>query len=110
MREFASALLLTAAMALVVPSDGAQAAGRHSLRLACENGRNYPVHPKAVSDEGDLVTGFIRVRRHNVPIRLVPMGEGYRYAGRGIWFDGVAGDAVLNWGTRRAVSCSLQQG
>jgi len=112
-REFKAALLLTAAATLLAYSDGAQAGGRqnHRLWLACENGRNYPVRPKAISDEGDLVTGYIRVsRHHNVPIRLIPMGEGYRYAGRSIWFDGVAGDVVLNWGKRGAVPCSLQQG
>jgi hypothetical protein len=106
-------VLLTSVISLTAHAGGAHAAGRqsHNLWLACENGRNYSIQAKAVSDEGDLVTGYIHLRRHrSVPIRLIPMGEGYRYAGRAIWLDGVAGNAILNWGTRRAVACSVHQG
>jgi hypothetical protein len=79
--------------------------------LACENGHNYPIRPIAVSREYDLVTGYLLNMgpRHAVHLRLVPMGVGYRYTGRGIWFDGLRGEAVLNWGTRNEVPCTVAQ-
>ena len=79
--------------------------------LACENGRNYPIRPLAVSREYDLVTGYLLSTGsgHSIHVRLVPMGVGYRYAGRGVWFDGLRGEAVLNWGTRRAVPCTVER-
>jgi hypothetical protein len=112
-RKFLTGMLLVGAMTLVAHSKEARATDQplHGIWLACDNGRNYPVRPVAVSDEGDLVTGYIVVGRHrNVHIRLIPMGEGYRYAGLGIWFDGLGGDAVLNWGRPGAVPCTVQQG
>jgi hypothetical protein len=81
-----------------------------SIWLNCDNGRTYPIRPAAVSVEGDMVTGhLITGRGRGVHIRLMPMGDGYRYAGLGIWFDGLRGNAVLNWGTPRAVSCTVTQ-
>jgi hypothetical protein len=38
-------------------------------------------------------------------VRLIPMGDGYRYAGRGVWLDGIRGDATLHFGQHRAVDC-----
>jgi hypothetical protein len=35
------------------------------------------------------------------------MGAGYRYAGRGIWLDGVRNEAVLNFGARQAITCEV---
>ena len=79
--------------------------------LDCENGRFYPIRPLAVSDLGDFVTGYIVTGRgRGVHIRLVPMGDGYRYAGRGIWFDGVLQEAVLYWGTPAATACVVVYG
>jgi hypothetical protein len=78
--------------------------------LACEDGRNYPIRAAAVSEDGDLVTGYLVTGHGQIHIRLIPMGDGYRYAGRGIWFDGLRADAVLNWGTPRAVNCTVTQG
>ena len=79
--------------------------------LACENGREYPIHPVAVSREYDLVTGYMLMTGHGrgVHMRLIPMGSGYRYAGPGVWFDGLRGNAVLNWGTRNEVPCHVMQ-
>jgi hypothetical protein len=37
------------------------------------------------------------------------MGSGYRYAGAGVWFDGLRGNAVLNWGTVGEVPCKVLQ-
>ncbi len=79
--------------------------------LACENGHNYPLRPLGVSREYDLVTGYLLStgEKHSIHLRLVPMGVGYRYTGHGIWFDGLRGEAVLNWGTRHEVPCTVAQ-
>jgi hypothetical protein len=78
------------------------------LTLSCENGRSYPLCPIAVSDEGEIVTGRLALGAgRGVHVRLVPMGAGYRYIGRNIWFDGVRGDAVLYFSKRNAVACSV---
>ena len=79
--------------------------------LACENGRNYPLHPLAVSREADLVTGYLLVtgRGRGVHMRLIPMGSGYRYAGPGVRFDGMRQQAVLNWGRPDEVPCTVMQ-
>ena len=80
------------------------------LRLTCENGHSYPLCPIAVSEEGELVTGHLSLGpgRRGVHVRLVPMGVGYRYIGRGVWFDGLRGDATLFLGKDRAVSCAVE--
>ena len=78
------------------------------LTLSCENGRSYPLCPIAVTDEGEIVTGRLGLApRRGVHMRLVPMGVGYRYIGRNIWFDGVREDAVLYFGKHRAVACTV---
>jgi hypothetical protein len=41
-------------------------------------------------------------------VRLVPMGVGYRYIGRGIWFDGLRGDATLFLGKNNAIACTVE--
>lgn len=86
---------------------GPAAAGSCSeLVLTCENGRAYPICPIAVSVAGEVVTATLG----NYPgsyVRLVPMGVGYRYAGRGIWFDGLRNDAILNLGKNRQFACSV---
>lgn len=78
------------------------------LTLACENGRHYPLRPRAVSVVGEVVTGYLVLSpRHRIHMRLIPMGDGYRYAGRGVWFDGIRGDAELFEGPRRSMACSV---
>jgi len=91
--------------ALTLASTGAGASG---LALSCENGRSYPIVVRAVSNAGDLVTGYLQVApRRTLHFRLVPMGTGYRYAGYGFWFDGVQGNAMLNVGKYPPVACEL---
>lgn len=76
--------------------------------LSCEDGRVYPLVARGVTDDGDVVTGYIVFSpRRSVHIRLMPMQEGYRYAGRGVWLDGVRGAAELNLGKRKTVSCDV---
>ena len=113
-------LALGALIGSVVASTLAQADGfaagpgpisAQKMWLSCENGRDYPLHPLAVSREFDLVTGYLLVTGHGrgVHMRLIPMGSGYRYAGRGVWFDGMRGQAVLNWGRPDEVPCRVMQ-
>ncbi len=102
-----------AALALAV--SGPMAATAHPLPpdylLSCENGRTSPIRARAVTVDGDLVTGYLYTGRHRgAHIRLVPMGAGYRYITRGVWVDGWRGDAELNFGKHRALACTVTHG
>jgi hypothetical protein len=100
----ALALLLAA-----TSSDGAVAGPGGSFSVACANGHHYPLRARAISPAGELVTGYLYTRPgRGVHVRLIPMGRGYRYAGRGIWLDGIREVAVLNFGKRHAVACTVQ--
>jgi hypothetical protein len=111
--KHAGLALSTTMLSLVLagPSFAAAHVDGQKMWLACENGRNYPIEPIAVSRFSDLVTGYLlrTGTGHAVHLRLVPMGNGYRYEGPGMWFDGVRGDAVLDWGTPYAVPCTVMQ-
>jgi hypothetical protein len=79
--------------------------------LSCENGRTYPIQARAVTVDGDLVTGYVRTRHHRgAHIRLVPMGAGYRYIARGVWLDGWRSDAELNLGPHKPLACTVTRG
>ena len=102
-----TAALCVAALAAPAP---AIAGGYCSeMALSCENGRTYPLCPIAVSDEGDLVTGqLVLAPGRGVHVRLMPLGNGYRYAGRGVWFDGIRQDATLFFGMHSPpVQCTV---
>jgi hypothetical protein len=103
-----AALMLPVALSITA---GAESIAAQKLWLSCENGREYPIHPLAVSREYDLVAGYLLTtgHGHRVHLRLIPMGTGYRYAGPGVWFDGLRGEAVLNWGRPDAVACHVTQ-
>ena len=106
--------ILGALLLPLVLSAPAAAAGHvdgQRMWLACDNGHNYPIQALALSRENDLVTGYLLQTGTGraVKLRLMPMGNGYRYAGQGVWFDGVRGTAVLNWGQPNAVACSVAQ-
>jgi hypothetical protein len=78
--------------------------------LSCTNGHDYPFCSGAVSHLGDVVTGTLVTGPHRgVHMRLIPMGVGYRYAGRGIWFDGYQSAAALNFGKHTSVACTVIQ-
>lgn len=117
MRNAMSILSLTiiVAMSLFATAPG-EAAPRGliagpSLWLSCENGGSYPIRPLAVSNEGDIVTGYLGLRqRQGIHVRLVPMGAGYRYAGRGVWFDGARESVYLYLSKNRPIACTLVQG
>jgi hypothetical protein len=56
------------------------------------------------------VTGhFYLSRHHGLPMRLIPMGEGYRYAGRGIWLDGIREHALLYLSKYRPLACVVSR-
>lgn len=79
-----------------------------ALALSCENGHTYPVRPRAVAIDGDLVTGYlVTVHGQGIHVRLVPMGFGYRYAGPGVWFDGIRGDALLYFSKYHPIACHV---
>lgn len=101
---------------LVSPTSSAVAGGyipmggaSGPIALACDNGRTYPLRVRAVSDIGEIVTGYLVVSRQSIHVRLIPMGDGYRYAGRGIWFDGKRDIAVLYFGEHHATNCTVVQ-
>jgi len=81
------------------------------LQLHCENGHTYPLCPIAVSDIGEVVTGhLVLAPRRGLHVRLVPMGQGYRYIGRGVWFDGVREDGMLYFGNSQPIACKVYHG
>ena len=76
--------------------------------FTCENGHQYPLCPRAVSVEGEVVTASLLTGHSGgVHVRLVPMGVGYRYAGHGIWLDGFRENALLNFGKHHQVACAI---
>jgi len=109
------ALLASLAASTLAHANGVSAGpgpvGAQRMWLSCQNGRDYPLRPLAVSREGDLVTGYLLTtgRGRGVHVRLIPMGSGYRYAGPGVWFDGMRQQAVLNWGRPDEVPCTVMQ-
>lgn len=85
----------------------AAAAHCNTITLVCENARNYGLCPIGVTDVGELVTGTLTTPGPTY-VRLIPMGNGYRYAGRGIWFDGKGSAGRLYLGSdTRSVACSV---
>ena len=97
-------------MAVSAPQQGIAGGYCSDMRLACENGQRYPLCPIAVSEYGELVTAHLALGPgRGVHVRLVPMGVGYRYIGRGVWFDGLRGDATLFLGKDRAIACVVER-
>ncbi|QWG20881.1 hypothetical protein KMZ68_14200 [Bradyrhizobium sediminis] len=83
--------------------------GCSEIVFTCENGRQYPLCPIAVSVVGEIVTASLFTSPRNaMHVRLVPMGVGYRYAGRGVWLDGFRENALLNFGKHTQVACTIQ--
>jgi len=103
--------MIGAAFALALASPFAAIAHPADFVLSCENGRSYPIRARAVTVDGDLVTGYLYTGRHRgAHIRLVPMGAGYRYITRGVWVDGRRGDAELDFGKHHPLACTVTHG
>ena len=98
-----------AAADLGLMTSGPSAVGSCSeIVFTCENGQSYPLCPIAVSIVGEVVTASLHTGRGATHVRLIPMGVGYRYAGRGIWLDGFRENALLNFGKHSQVACTIQ--
>ena len=78
-------MLPAGAADLGLMTSGPGAVGNCSeIVFTCDNGRQYPLCPIAVSVVGEVVTASLHTgHRGGTHVRLVPMGVGYRYAGRG---------------------------
>lgn len=109
MKMFTSALLAAATILTVSSADAAGFAPGYGGRfvLTCENGANYPFLARSISEIGEVVTGYIGIGRRPVHVRLIPMGDGYRYAGYNLWFDGKDDVAILYFGKTSAVRCTI---
>lgn len=78
--------------------------------IACENGANYRLTSGPVTVPGDIVTAHLYLSPHHaLPVRLIPMGEGYRYAGRGVWLDGIREHALLYLHKYRPLACVVSR-
>ena len=83
--------------------------GCSEIVFVCENGREYPLCPIAVSIAGEVITASLYTSpRGATHVRLIPMGVGYRYAGRGVWLDGFRENALLNFGKHNQIACTIQ--
>jgi hypothetical protein len=78
----------------------------NTITLACEDARSYGLCPIGVTDAGELVTATLTTPGPHY-VRFVPMRNGYRYAGRGIWFDGKGPNGRLFFGQHRSVACAV---
>lgn len=120
--SFAASLAASLGLALVAGSPPASAADLglitsgpsavgscSEIVFTCENGREYSLCPIAVTIAGEVVTASLFTGRHSAThVRLIPMGVGYRYAGRGIWLDGFRENALLNLGKHIQIACTIQ--
>ena len=98
-----------AAADLGIMTSGPRSVGSCSeIVFTCENGRTYPLCPIAVSVVGEVVTASLYTGHRPTHVRLIPMGVGYRYAGRGIWLDGFRENALLNFGKNSQIACTIQ--
>lgn len=92
----------------LTPAGGAVRGSCSEVALSCENGRQYPVCPIGVSVAGEIVTATLQLApTRSAYVRLVPMGVGYRYIGKGFWFDGLRDNALLHLDKDSTVSCTV---
>jgi hypothetical protein len=108
---FAMSVNPASAADLGLMTSGPGAVGSCSeIIFTCANGREYPMCPIAVSIAGEVVTASLYTGPHRaMHVRMIPMGVGYRYAGRGIWLDGFRENALLNFGKHSQVACTIQR-
>ncbi|WP_322517588.1 hypothetical protein SR870_08745 [Rhodopseudomonas palustris] len=93
---FCGLLVLPVSLGSVVSAGAEIILPGASLSVSCANGGNYVLQSGPVASPGEIVTARLYLKPHRaVPMRLIPMGDGYRYAGRGIWLDGIGQQALL---------------
>lgn len=100
---------LAEAADLGIPASPSAIGSCSEIVFVCENGHSYPLCPIAVSVVGEVVTASLHTGRGSTHVRMIPMGVGYRYAGRGIWLDGFRDNALLNFGLHNQVACTIQR-
>ena len=108
--QFSALVLATFAGLILAPAQASAQvpAAARAFNVACENGRAYVLRPRAETVSGDVITGYLMTsRRGSTHVRLMPLGEGYRYAGRGIWLDGIRSEALLYLSKHRPVPCAV---
>ena len=94
---------------LGIMTSGASAIGRcNEIVFTCQNGHTYPLCPIAVSVVGEVVTASLHTGRGSTHVRMIPMGVGYRYAGRGVWLDGFRENALVHFGKHGQIACTIQ--
>ena len=92
---------------LGIPASPSAIGSCSEIVFTCENGHTYPLCPIAVSVVGEVVTASLYTGRHATHVRMIPMGVGYRYAGRGFWLDGFRENALLNFGNHSQIACTI---
>ena len=97
-----------AAADLALKASPGAVGGCSDIVVACENGRQYPLCPIAVSVAGEIVTAALHTGYGATHVRLVPMSVGYRYAGRGVRLDGFRNNAILNFGEHVQIDCTIE--
>jgi hypothetical protein len=99
-------LFLVLLSSLVVLGQHAVGAPVSDVTFACANGQIYGLRPHSLTIKGDIVTGYLLHGPGTTQkVRLIPMGDGYRYSGIGIWLDGVRENATLNIGPAVSIPC-----
>jgi hypothetical protein len=99
---FAGSMSGANAQALTLP-------GAH-FAISCENGGNYSLVSGPAVVPGDVVIAHLFLSPHRgLPVRLMPMGIGYRYAGRGVWLDGIREHALLYLSKYHPVACIVSR-
>ena len=79
------------------------------IAVSCSNGHTYYFRPYARTVRDEIVTGQLVLAPHRrVKMRLIPKGDGYRYAGRGVWLDGVGPVATLVIWKGAPLSCVIE--
>ncbi|WP_315719527.1 MULTISPECIES: hypothetical protein [unclassified Bradyrhizobium] len=110
-------VMMYGALALAAVGGSVGSAAAHDLMLpgaafaiSCDNGGNYVLRSRPVLAPGQIVTGELRLSAHHaIPVRLIPMGNGYRYAGRGVWLDGINDQAMLYLRKYEPIPCVVSR-
>src|SRR5262249_62144555 len=67
------------------------------LVFSCENGRQYPLCPIAVTVAGEVVTASLHTGYGGAPVGVVSLGGGDPPAGGGGWGGGVSAEGLLGF-------------
>ncbi|CCD94524.1 conserved exported hypothetical protein [Bradyrhizobium sp. ORS 375] len=104
------ALMLSALSAVTASARAGEMLPGSAFAIACENGGSYVLRSRPVLAPGEIVTAQLYLAPHHpVPVRLIPMGDGYRYAGRGVWLDGIRDQALLYLRKYQPVACTVSR-